>query len=412
MAVAAKPAPISSRSDPASQEAQRLSCLVSVAQVINSSLELSQVLEHILSQASDILHAESGSIMLMDESTRQLRVLAARGPRAEEIMGRHQALGEGVAGWVAQHGKPRVLHGRASDACFRRVCDRLDIRDALCVPLRAEEQVLGVISLNNRLSAASFTDADLELLIAISNQAALAIRNAKSFHEMRRQRQTVERLLEELTRAQEHERSRIALLLHDGPAQTMFAALRNLETVRALTTGSTGDLDHALVELEHTVRAAISETRAVMVDLRPLCLDDIGLFSALRQYGVQFQTRSGIRTHVQRKGLDRRLPGMLESCFYRIAQEALTNVWKHSGARNARVTLSVEETSTTLEIHDDGKGFDPDEVAARKDQHLGMMSLKDRAELAGGVLHITCAPGEGTTVRVSAPTTSPLAAAG
>lgn len=390
----------------ASPEAQRLHCLVSVAQVINSSLELSQVLERILSQAMDILRAESGSIMLMEEASRQLRVVAAKGPRADVIMDRRQPLGEGVAGWVALHGQPRVLHGTASDAVFKKVCNRLDIRDALCVPLRADEQILGVISLNNGLAEGPFTDEDMELLVAIANQAALAIRNAKSFQEMRRQRQTVERLLAELTRAQELERARIALLLHDGPAQTLFAALRNLETVRALSDVGAAELNPSLGELEHTVRAAISETRGVMLDLRPLCLDDIGLYSALREYGQQFEKRSGIKTQVVRRGSERRLPGMLESCFYRIAQEALTNVWKHSGARLARVTLLVDETSSTLEIHDDGRGFDPDEVAARKDQHLGMMSLKDRAELAGGVLRITCEPGSGTTVQVSAPLTS------
>jgi signal transduction histidine kinase len=382
---------------------QRLSCLLEVAQVINSSLELDAVLDHILSQATRILEAQSGSIMLLDETARQLRVHAARGPRAENVLGRTQELGQGVAGWVALNGEPLMLHGSASDSRFERLCDRPDVRDALCVPLRAEEGVIGVISLSNRLEHAPFSQDDLDLLIALSNQAALAIRNARSFQEMRRQRVTVERLLDEVTRAQEEERARVALLLHDGPAQTMFAALRNLETARAVSASEPSALPRVMADLERTIRLAIDETRAAMIDLRPLCLDTMGLFAALRQYADQFEQRTGISARATRTGPDRRLPPMLESSLYRIAQETLTNVWKHSGARNVRVLLEVTDHTCALEIGDDGRGFDPAAAAAAEKDHIGLRSLRDRAELIGGCLRIITGPGEGTTVRVTVP---------
>src|SRR6185436_18473335 len=98
-----------------------------------------------------------------------------------------------------------------------------------------DEEVLGVISLSNRPPGETFSEADLELLTAISHQAALAIRNARTFQEVGRQRKAVERLLHEVAHAHEEERKRIALLLHDGPVQTMFAALRSVEAARALT---------------------------------------------------------------------------------------------------------------------------------------------------------------------------------
>ncbi|HEU4753685.1 MAG TPA: GAF domain-containing sensor histidine kinase [Armatimonadota bacterium] len=385
------------------QAAERLACLLEVAQVINSSLELDAVLGQILSQATRILGAQSGSIMLLEEHTRLLRVHAAHGPRRESVLGRCQVLGQGVAGWVAQHGEPLRLHGSVSDGRFERVCERPDVRDALCVPLRAEERVLGVISLSNRLGDEPFSEEDLELLLALSNQAALAIRNARSFAEMRRQRQTVERLLDEVTRAQEEERARIALLLHDGPAQTMFAALRNLEAARAVVAREAAASAGVLEELERTIRAAIHETRSVMIDLRPLCLDEMGLFSALKQYGEQFQQRTGIRVVVRRRGREVRLPVVVESNLYRIAQEALTNVWKHAGVREARVVLEADGQQCSLEISDDGAGFDPEAVAERADQHLGLRSLRDRSDLVGGYLKIGGGPGQGTSVRVSVP---------
>jgi signal transduction histidine kinase len=383
--------------------ARRLQGLLRVARDVNSSLELPVVLDRILSCALEILSAESGSIMLMEPENGTLRVVAAVGPRGKDILGKSQSLEEGVGGWVTVHGQPVLLHGGASDRRFVRICERLDLRDAMCAPLRVEGQVLGAINLNNRLRSTPFDAGDLELLVALANQAAVAIRNAESFAEMRRQRQTVERLLSEVNRAQVEERKRIALQLHDGPAQTMYAALRNLEAARVMLAEMEPGARAAYEELERTIRASIEETRAVMLDLRPPVLDEWGLDSALRQYAQQFEKRTGIRTVVLRKGAAVRLPAQMESCLYRIVQEALTNVWKHAEARNARVTLEVGPYACQLEIVDDGKGFDPEAAVAEEAEHLGLMSLRDRAQLVGGRLSVTCRPGRGARIVVSAP---------
>lgn len=385
------------------EASRRLDCLLQVAQTINSSLDLNVVLGSILREAKGILGAEGGSIMLMEEDNRHLRVVAAQGPRAERILGRRQSLVEGVAGWVVQHKEPVLIHGPASDPRFVRICERSDVRDALCAPLCAEDRILGTISLNNRLCEEPFTEADLNLLVALSNQAALAIRNATSFQEMRRQRQMVERLLQEVARAQGEERTRIALQLHDGPAQTMYAALRNLEAARVIATDAPSTLKKVMGELEKTIRQAIDETRAVMVDLRPPALGAEGLHAGLRQYADQFQHRTGIRTRYTRRGEDRRLTPSIESCLYRIVQEALTNVWKHSEALAAQVVLQIEETACTLEISDDGKGFAPETLSERGGAHLGISSLRERAELLGGTLEVASTPGTGTTVCVRVP---------
>lgn len=382
---------------------QRLDVLLDVARVINSTLELPEVLRHILSQAATILQAESGSVMLRSDDTGDLQVLAALGPRAEHVQGRHLDMGEGIAGWVALHGEPLLLRGTMTDAPFKRVCDRQDVRDALCVPLRIEGQVLGVISVSNRLGGGVFSAEDLELLTALSNHAAIAIRNARSYAKIQRQGDTLERLLTELGRAQEEERGRIALQLHDGPAQTLYAALRNLETARIIASREPDALEEVLAELERGIRASISETRSVMIDLRPLVLDDVGLFSALKQYARQFEQRHGIPASVERAGPDRRLPATVESTFYRMAQEALTNVWKHADATQVRVRLEIRERSCVLQIEDNGKGCDMEQAAAAEGEHFGLRSLRERSELMGGYLTIEEAPGGGTVVRVFVP---------
>jgi signal transduction histidine kinase len=381
--------------------ARRLQCLLQVARDVNSSLDLRDVLDRIVRQATSILEAESGSIMLREDDEAHLKVVAARGPRARRIMGRVQRTDEGVAGWVVRHGEPLLLRGAATDPRFTAVGRRPDVRDALCVPLRLEERVLGAVSVSNRRSAEPFNQDDLELLAALGNQVSVAVRNAETHAEAQRQRQTVERLLREVAGAQVEERNRIALQLHDGPAQTMYAALRNLQAVQALATELPAGVPAILDELERTIRSSIDETRAVMLDLRPPALDDWGLDTALRQYAQQFETRTGIRTQVVRRGLDLRLPSAMESCLYRIAQEALTNVWKHAEATHARVLLDVGRRRCVLQVRDDGRGFEP--AGARSDEKLGLASLRDRAQLVGGRLQIESPPGKGTTVSVTAP---------
>lgn len=383
---------------------QHLECLLQVAQVVNSTLELDDVLRRVLGQARGILGAESGSIMLVEPDRHTLRVLAAEGPRAPMIQGRTQDLGQGVAGWVAQNQSPLLLHGAARGRQFQPICARRDVRDALCVPLTDGGSLLGVVSLSNPTDRDPFSEHDLELLTAIAHQAALAIRNAQSFAEMQRQRATVERLLWELTRAQEEERARISLLLHDGPAQTLFAALRQLEVARVLRSHAGADEQSALVELEDSIRSAIAETRAIMIDLRPLALDDIGLYSALRQYVEQYERRTGMKAQIVRQGSERRLPQMLSSALFRIAQEAMTNIWKHSGATRVQIVLEVGERHCTLEVRDNGCGFVVSE-AEQKQDHLGLRSLRDRTHLLGGQFWIDTHPGQGTVVRVSAPLT-------
>ncbi|MGV3720899.1 MAG: GAF domain-containing protein [Actinomycetota bacterium] len=382
---------------------ERLAALLQTARGVNSSLELREVLDHILRRAKALLRAESGSVMLTDPATGRLCVEAAQGPRARSIVGREQPFGEGVSGWVALRRVPVRLHGCAIDSDFRNACKRTDVSDAVCAPLLAGDELLGVICLSNADHGEAFSDDDLDLLVALSNQAAIAIRNAHAFHEMRRQRETVARLLEEITEAQERERARIALLIHDGPAQTLYAALRNLQAARVLSESAPDGVGGIFDELERTIRGAIHETRAVMVDLRPIALDEIGLYAALQQYGQQFQERTGIHCRVVRRGANKRMSSMLESSYYRIAQEALTNVWKHADARNAEVILEVRGGGSSLEVRVDGKGIDSDALRGAGRDQIGLSSLRDRAELVGGVLEVQALPCGGTIVRVSAP---------
>ena len=219
---------------PAAGGSPHYACLLEVVQVVNSTLQLQSVLHLILDRALEVMQADAGSIMLLDESSGELEVKAARGGRASEIFGCSVKLGEGIAGWVALYGQPLLLIDGELDTRFHTICQRDDVRDALCVPLQADGAVIGVLSLNNRRGDGPFAEKDLRLLTALGGHVTLAIRNAALYEQTARQRHTMERLLSSLVWAQEEERKRVSLEIHDGPAQTLYAALMRLQAYRAV----------------------------------------------------------------------------------------------------------------------------------------------------------------------------------
>jgi signal transduction histidine kinase len=380
-------------------------CLLEVVQAVNSTLQLHAVLNLILDRALDVMQADAGSIMMLDESTGELQVKAARGARASEIDGRSRKLGEGIAGWVALYGQPLLLIDGALDTRFHTICQRDDVRDALCVPLQADGATIGVLSVNNRRGDGPFAEEDLRLLTALGSHVTLAIRNAALYEQTARQRHTMERLLSSLVWAQEEERKRVSLEIHDGPAQTLYAALIRLRAYQALRGD---DPERAAVEFseaEQGIKETLSEIRRLIFDLRPMSLDEIGLVTALRQYAAKYEERHSVRVEVRTRGEERRLPVSLETALYRIVQESLTNIWKHAQATRASVIVTFEPGRCGIQVADDGVGFDVSAVGPNgQGEHLGIASIRERAEMLGGTLRIASAPGAGTTLLVSVPT--------
>jgi signal transduction histidine kinase len=201
----------------------------------------------------------------------------------------------------------------------------------------------------------------------------------------------------------EDERMRIARDMHDGPAQLLANLVLKAEIVERVF-----DLDReaAISELEDfkaTARVALEETRKLIFDLRPMTLDDLGLVPTLRKFVVDFERTSGIRTRLNLVGAERRLPRDLEAALFRIVQEAMTNARKHSGGDTVDVTVTIAPKRVVASVRDNGRGFDVAAAQERSEQreHLGLVSMRERAGLENGVLDITSLPGQGTQVRVS-----------
>jgi signal transduction histidine kinase len=215
------------------------------------------------------------------------------------------------------------------------------------------------------------------------------------------------RLLERLVHAEEESRQRVAADLHDDPIQKMVAVSMRLQLLRRALAGT----EHA-EEVERSIsvlRGTIGSMRHMIFELRPHALDERGLAPALRELLESFE--AGFEFRID-DGLRMEPPEDVRVVLYRMAQEALGNVRKHADASRVLVRLSEEDGGFAVRITDDGVGFSPPEHLRSERGHLGLTSLRERAEMTGGWCRVHSLPGEGTTVEFWVPAVAGPSAAG
>lgn len=200
---------------------------------------------------------------------------------------------------------------------------------------------------------------------------------------------------------EEMERRRIARELHDQVGQSLTALGINLNIVRSqLPPESAGLLAPRIEDSLSLVDQTTEHIRFVMAELRPPVLDDYGLFAATKWYGEQFSARTGIQVVVSGAEPSPRYPLSVENNLFRIVQEALTNVAKHSEAKAVSISLREEARLLRLSISDKGKGFVPNRAEPNMGHGWGILNMRERARSAGGILRIESTPGRGTEVVV------------
>jgi len=203
----------------------------------------------------------------------------------------------------------------------------------------------------------------------------------------------------------EDERRRIGRELHDDTGQTLAAALISLELAeKSLSSGASGVLER-VESSKDLIQYCLSQIKLLVSDLRPSMLDDLGLVPALRWYVQSHMPGDELTVETDFEAAAQRLPAAVETALYRIAQETLGNVVKHSLATRVTVSLEAKPGYACLAVIDNGIGFVPDEVMFDADGRygLGLLSIKERAELLDGTVTIDSAPGKGTRVHIVIP---------
>jgi len=207
-----------------------------------------------------------------------------------------------------------------------------------------------------------------------------------------------------LLAAQEEERARVARELHDDISQKLAALNLEAESVLRKEPEADGKLRSELTRLSHRMRGILRDVEQTAYRLHPSSLDHLGLSVALKSYCADFAKQNGIDTRCSERNLPRAIPQRLGLTIYRVVQEALRNVAKHSGARKAAVSVTGKNGVITLSIRDAGRGFDP----SRSRKHgLGLISMEERVRQAGGAFTVKSTPGKGVHIDVRIPIAQP-----
>ncbi len=223
--------------------------------------------------------------------------------------------------------------------------------------------------------------------------------------EEKRMRENLSFYLQQVTMAQEEERKRIARELHDDTIQALIVLSRQLDDLACRTSDLSQDDKLLLEGLWQQTNSIMEGLRRLSQDLRPATLDRLGLLPALDWLASDVGKLSGLNVQVETDGAERRLAPEAELVLFRIVQEALRNVWRHSQATSAQVLVEFQDGKTMITVKDNGKGFQLQSPMGdlTKSGKLGLAGMNERARLLGGSLKVESEPGKGTTVIVEAP---------
>ncbi len=246
-------------------------------------------------------------------------------------------------------------------------------------------------------------DADLERRVHKRTEEVQAL-----YEELKAKEVLRSRLLDSVISAQEEERKRIARELHDETGQALTGIIMSLEAAAEALPREPEVARQRLERAASLAGQSIDLIRQLVVDLRPAALDDLGLVPALRAFAETRLGEKAVQLQMEVSNMKDRLSPPVETCLFRVVQEAVTNIIRHSNAKTARIHLRRDNGVVSLSVEDDGQGFDVAEVRSspRSDRALGLAGMEERVSLVGGELTIESAPGKGTIVRVKIDVTS------
>jgi signal transduction histidine kinase len=375
-----------------------------LASELNATLNYERVLEMALDLSGKAL-AEAGTederlvsalLVFWEE---ELRVASARRLTHSDL--RVTLPGdEGAVGQALRTGEPAVSHDPTRDPELTRLVALHNCREALVIPLIVGLEAYGAL-LFAHPKPDYFTEERSELLEAISHQAMVALQNARLYRDLEQEK-------ERITEIQEEARKKLARDLHDGPTQSIAAIAMRVNFARRLMERDPKAASDELFKVEDLARRTTKEIRHMLFTLRPLILESQGLVAALNQLADKVRETHGQNVIVEAQpGAAEQLELGKQGVVFFIAEEAINNARKHAEARHIWVRLKMRSGLFVLEVQDDGVGFNVGAVDTNYEQRgsLGMVNMRERAELVSGMLRIDSTEGIGTRITVYVPLT-------
>jgi signal transduction histidine kinase len=390
------------------RDQQRLRAIFRMVAELNATLNYERVLDMALDVSASSLSGFQpeddqlvAALLLYDGD--QLRVVSGR--RLTHADWRVKLPGDrGVIGDAFGSGDPCLGYRPTKDPEVQRLVSFHPCRQLLCMPLLAGLEAYGVF-LFGHPELDFFNGENVELLEAIAQQSMVALQNARLYRDLEQEKERIMQIEEEA-------RKRLARELHDGPTQSIAALAMRLNFTRRLMERDLKAASQELFKVEDMARRTTKEIRHMLFTLRPLILESQGLVMALKQLveKVSETHRQNVILEAEPEA-DRVLDKGKQGVVFYIAEEAVNNAVKHAEAEHIWVRLHPGDDLITLEIEDDGVGFNVGAVDRDYAQRgsLGMVNMRERTELINGLFRIESREGEGTCVVVNIPTTEEAA---
>jgi signal transduction histidine kinase len=385
----------------AQERISALTVLQEMSGILTAELQLEPLLNEILRSAVLMMNASAGALILLDPETDELVFSVIEGGSGEALLERRLKKDEGIAGWVVTHGRPVIVNDVSQDdRWYGEVEESIDFSTTslICVPLTYKGSVIGALQILNKLSGEEFDEVDLDPLTTLAHQSATAIENARLYQSLRGERDRIVAIEEEVRKELAHD-------LHDGPVQLLSVIVMQLQFVRELVERTPEALTVELGDMETIASKALHQLRSMLFDLRPVVLETEGLIPAIRAYVELIRKEKEIAVHLNVMEPEERLSKRMEKTLFSIIQEAVANIRKHARAENIWISIIPREDQLLVAARDDGRGFDLAQVERSygKRGSLGLLHMRERAELLGAELTIDSQTGKGTTVTLVVP---------
>jgi signal transduction histidine kinase len=386
------------------REIQRMSIAFQMATALNATLNYERVLRMALDLGTTAL-AESdtdegqikSAVMLFEDD--HLHVAAARGLSQSDLR-TSLPVAAGITSAAIVNGETSFSYDPPRDPELRFLTAFHTTKSAVSIPLRIGLQAYGLL-LFGHPRAEYFKQERVALLETVAQQVMIALQNARLYSELEQEKQRMMEIHEET-------RKKLARDLHDGPTQSIAAIAMRVNFARRLMERDPRATANELFKIEELARRTTKEIRQMLFTLRPLILESSGLVSAIDQLAIKM--KEAHNQDVTFEADDASVQGLSlkkQGLIFSIIEEAVNNARKHAQSKQIRVQMGRQDDILTIVIEDDGIGFNLERVISHyeKGESLGLINLRERAELVNGLLRIDTAPGKGTRITLTVPLT-------
>jgi signal transduction histidine kinase len=381
-------------------KSEQNAALLSILDAELSAADLPSVFHQVLEITAELFGATVGVLMLKELGTSRLQAKAKLGFKAEDDLS--VEIGQGFSGSIAASGIPDIVLDPSHDGRVASPALRQSASTLWGMPLNANGEIIGVLVVGFT-KPYEWLPTEREMMRAIADRSALAIDRRRIIEALREREVRIAELSGHLLRVQEDERKRISRELHDETGQALMVIRLYLGMLESTAAGrGSRTQKNKIRETVEVVDRTIEGIRRIIGRLSPLVLKELGLVAAIRKEAKDLAKNTGIRARVMVAEDVHRLDPEVEMVIYRVVQETLHNVAKHSHAKSANIILNYDDNRVRLLVEDDGVGFSTKSSNSRGNS-FGLAGIKERVHSIGGEVRVISSKERGTRIEVAVP---------